>query len=263
MPDNEVFPNPTVKQVIFQVRFPSLFAIEQKVGEFQLQILSSFPKSTLVFRTKVVMVDSDVESADASVAQALASSDPERNTYKQWQFMSEDEKIRIELRTESVTVVSDRHKTYNSGDGERFRDTIAEVVKAFLTAVPHVQKFTRIGLRYIDNCRVPSLDPEVFRAWYATVFPLERFDLRVSDALQLRAQVKRENHLLLFAETFKREDKGGAPSLTLDFDGSAKDVEVARWLTTTDELHQLIWEEYQSCIKEPVYDHMRQERPAE
>lgn len=261
MPDNEVFPNPTVKQVIFQVRFPSLFAIEQKVGEFQLGILSSFPKSALAFRTRIAIVDSGVEAAEASAAQALAS-DPERNTYKLWQFMSEDEKIRVELRTDSVTVVSDRHKTYNSGDGERFRSTIDEIVKAFLTAVPHVQKFTRIGLRYIDDCHVPSLDSKLFRTWYATVFPLERFDLGVSDALQLRAQVKRGKHLLQFAETFKREGEGGAASLTLDFDGSAQEVEAASWLSTTDELHQLIWEEYKSCIKEPVYDYMRQECPA-
>lgn len=258
MSENEVFPNPTVKQVIFQVRFPSLFSIEQKVGEFQLGILASFPKSALAFRTTVAIVDSGLESVDTA-AQVLAS-DPERNTYKVWQFMSEDEKIRLELKTESITVVSDRHKTYNSGDGERFRPTIEEIVNAFLTAVPNVRKFTRIGLRYIDECPVPEpLDSKVFGDWYATVFPLNRFDLRESDALQLRARVKRGKHLLQFAETFKREGEDGKPRLMLDFDGSAKDVEEASWLGTTDELHELIWKEYQSCIKSPVYEHMRRE----
>ena len=28
---NEVFPNPTVKKVIFQIRFPNLFFIESKI----------------------------------------------------------------------------------------------------------------------------------------------------------------------------------------------------------------------------------------
>lgn len=38
MPINEVFVNPTVKQVIFQVKFPNLFFIESKIGDIQLKI---------------------------------------------------------------------------------------------------------------------------------------------------------------------------------------------------------------------------------
>ena len=33
MPIHEVFPSPTVKQVIFQVRFPNLFYLESRMGE--------------------------------------------------------------------------------------------------------------------------------------------------------------------------------------------------------------------------------------
>jgi hypothetical protein len=43
----EIFPNPTVKQVIFQIRFPNLFYIENKIGDFQLKIMKEFPKSAI------------------------------------------------------------------------------------------------------------------------------------------------------------------------------------------------------------------------
>jgi len=46
---NEVFPNPTVKQVIFQIRFPNLFYLESKIGEYQLKIMQRFPESVRCF----------------------------------------------------------------------------------------------------------------------------------------------------------------------------------------------------------------------
>jgi hypothetical protein len=35
----EVFPNPTVKQVAFEIRFPNLFYLESKIGELQVKIM--------------------------------------------------------------------------------------------------------------------------------------------------------------------------------------------------------------------------------
>ena len=46
----EIFSNPTVKKVIFQIRFPNLFFIENKIGDFQLKIMGMFPESKLIFR---------------------------------------------------------------------------------------------------------------------------------------------------------------------------------------------------------------------
>lgn len=46
----EVFPNPTVKQVVFQITFPHLFYMEQKIGELQVKIMRMFPKSSLLYR---------------------------------------------------------------------------------------------------------------------------------------------------------------------------------------------------------------------
>ena len=52
---DEVFPNPTVKQVVFQVRFPNLFSMETLVGEYQRRIMDQFPESKLMFSRHLVM----------------------------------------------------------------------------------------------------------------------------------------------------------------------------------------------------------------
>ena len=56
MPD-EIFPNPTVKQVVFQIVFPNLFYIENKIGELQLKIMTEFPESTLLHRRQFAWAD--------------------------------------------------------------------------------------------------------------------------------------------------------------------------------------------------------------
>ena len=54
---NEIFPHPTVKRVVFQIRFPNLFYIENKIGDFQMKIMKEFPQSALIFRKQVVFAD--------------------------------------------------------------------------------------------------------------------------------------------------------------------------------------------------------------
>jgi hypothetical protein len=47
---DEVFLNPTVEKVIFQIRFSNLFYIENKIGELQIKLMSEFPDSSIVMR---------------------------------------------------------------------------------------------------------------------------------------------------------------------------------------------------------------------
>ena len=47
---NEVFPNPLVKTVAFQIVFPSLFFLERRIGDFQVTIMKQFPTSHLLIQ---------------------------------------------------------------------------------------------------------------------------------------------------------------------------------------------------------------------
>ena len=54
---NEVFPNPTVKLVAFEIKYPNLFFLESKIGDLQIEIMEQFPESALGFRRQVVFAD--------------------------------------------------------------------------------------------------------------------------------------------------------------------------------------------------------------
>ena len=77
----EIFPNPTVKQVIFQIKFPNLFYLESKIGDFQTKILSTFPESALLFRRKIVFA----ELGPKGKLEELPESQEEQGN-KIWQF---------------------------------------------------------------------------------------------------------------------------------------------------------------------------------
>jgi hypothetical protein len=61
---DEVFPNPTVKTVIFQIRYPNLFYIESRIGDIQVKIMDDFPESSLLF--SVTLAQSERKSFKCS-----------------------------------------------------------------------------------------------------------------------------------------------------------------------------------------------------
>lgn len=54
MTSTEVYPNPTVKRVIFQIRYPNLFYIEQVIGDYQRLIINQFPESELIIQQNIL-----------------------------------------------------------------------------------------------------------------------------------------------------------------------------------------------------------------
>jgi len=252
MPINEVFPNPTVKKVIFQVRYPNLFYVSQKVGDFQLAIMDLFPNSALAYRARAMFINASPEHLQ-DLATRVSEGEDDDARDRIWEFSTLDEMTKVELHTDRLTIVSEEHKTY-----QLFRDVIQTVVDAFLDRVVRVPKFTRMGLRYIDDCPVPGLEHDKFTEWYNTTLPLNRFCLLDSELLQVRAQATFGANRLLFSETLSR-DAAGQPSLVLDFDGYATDVQTEGWLERADALHELILAEYERSVREPVYEYMRKE----
>jgi len=252
----EIFPNPTVKQVVFEIRFPNLFYMENKIGDFQLKIMKEFPESSLLFRRAFMLVDVGPKTKLEEIA---ARASEEERGIKVWQFKSR-KNYEINVQTNRLNIISQYHKTYNLGDSDKFRDVIEFVLDNFF-AVTSIPIINRIGLRYIDECPLPAKDNETFRAWYNSVFPIDRFSISDADEMFFRTVVKRGNFHLIYMETLQK--RGEEYKLILDFDGFAKDISSEDCLRVTDELHRIISEEYEKTIKEPVYEYMRQERKKE
>ena len=241
----EIFRNPTVKQVIFQIQYPNLFYIEKMIGDFQVKIMEQFPESALILRK-------GLHISFGSAGQISPDVEDEGGA-KIWQFTSANN-VKLSLQTNSLDIVSEHHKTYTLGDGEKFRDVIKFSLDCFFELVP-VPIINRIGLRYIDHCPIIKKNNRTFLEYYNTSFPLDRFSLEDADNIDFRARVKRGEYFLTYRETLKKIDEEFI--LVLDFDGFALKVKPADYLSITDELHTLISNEFNATAKEPLKEYMR------
>jgi uncharacterized protein (TIGR04255 family) len=246
---NEVFPNPTVKQVIFQIRFPNLFYIENNIGELQLKIMEMFPESSLLIRKQIVFADlgPDVKPAD------LFGKDDSQTGKKIWQFNSE-KNCKLNVLTDSLDITSEHHKTYNNNGADKFRDVIEFVLKNFFetTKIPIIN---RIGLRYIDMCPIVKKDNETVSAFYNSIFPFDRFNVSEADAMDFIIVSKRKDYKLRYSESLKKI--GEEYKLLLDYDGFAENIKSEDALNVTDKLHEIVIEEFEKSIKEPLIKFMK------
>ena len=250
---DEVFPNPTVKQVVFQIRFPNLFYVENKMGDFQLKIMSEFPDSALAHRRTFTWADVGPEVKLTEIESKL---EKEPTGQKIWQFKS-PKGFQLNVLSSSLDITSSYHKTYNLEGGDKFRDIIELVLGKFLEEIS-LPIINRVGLRYRDECPIPHKENSAFRSYYDSVFPLDRFDLVDAHEMDFKTMVKKGNYFLRYVESLQKvQDEY---KLILDFDGFARDVNPKDCLMVTDDLHQLISNEYEKTIKEPVKEYMRKLR---
>lgn len=245
---NEVFPNPTVKQVAFEIRFPNLFYLESRIGDLQLKIMREFPQTALLYRRQVLFADIGPEAKLTDIPI------DEKTGKKIWQFKS-DKNVVLNITGNSLDIVSQYHKTYKLEGGDKFRDIIKVVLDCFIE-VMQIPIINRIGLRYIDECPIPSKDNSAFMSHYNSAFPLERFNLVDAKEMYFRTVIKKGESYLTYAESLQKT--GEEYKLILDFDGFAENIPSTNYLTVTDDLHTIISEEYERTIKEPVYEYMRQ-----
>lgn len=246
----EVFPNPTVKQVIFQIRFPNLFYIENRIGDIQSKIIKEFPQSSLLVRRQLVFAD-----VGSNVNQVELPADYKNEMGKKiWQFTS-PKGYELNILNDSLDISSNFHKTYNNKGAEhKFRDIIKFVLDIFLSDVG-LSIINRIGLRYIDHCPIPKLDDKTIKEYYKTTFPLSRFSIKDALAMEFVAKVKRNGYELRYIESLRNENN--KPYLLLDYDGSAEKIDSTNYLSITDELRDLISTEFEKSIKEPLIKFMR------
>jgi len=249
---NEIFPNPTVKQVIFQIRFPNLFYLESKIGDLQIRVMEKFPKSSISFRRQVVFAD----VGSGGKLEKIPSEFEEEGGQKAWNFES-DNNYQLSVSTNSLSIISQYHKTYDLGEGDKFKDIIKFVLDNFLevTSLPNIN---RIGLRYIDECPIPYKDNSTFKSYYNSTFPLDRFNITDAHKMFFGTVIKKDKYYLSYIEALQKVEE--EYKLILDFDAFANDIKREDYLNVTDELHSLIGEEYEKTIKEPVYKYMRKEK---
>lgn len=245
----EIFLNPTVKSVIFQIRFPNLFYIESKIGDFQLKIMEMFPSSSLLFRKQILFADLGPNFKPADIL----NKDDLQTSKKIWQFNSE-KNYKLNVLMDSLDIASEHHKTYNNEGGDKFREVIVFVLKHFFETT-NIPIINRIGLRYIDECPIFKKDNDTLFNYYNSIFPNKRFSLDDTEEMEFRIVTKRRDYNLRYCESIKKV--GNEYKLILDFDGFAENIKSLDCITVTDKLHDIIIEEFENSIKEPLIKFMQ------
>ena len=239
---DEIFTNPPLHEVAFEVRFPHLFYINQRIGEFQLEIMDDFPKSSQIF-----------EHAFAIDEKGIAVKDNE-NPIPSWHFENESGKTKITIHSNKLNIISNEYKSYNHPSEKNFRGVIEKIVKLFIKQVP-IKNFTRLGIRYIDHCPLEKLENEYFENFYTPLFDIDRYKLE--DILENRMlfRVRKNDYQLLFQSAIREIDD--SYKYIIDFDGYAINVEANNFINVTDDLKRLIKKEFLSNITENFKEYMR------
>lgn len=215
--------------------------------------MEEFPDSQLLQRRNIVLANI---SSEENVKQlADASKDPVENI---WRFSS-PQGYELNVSSNSLSIVSNVHKSYKNPEAShRFRDAIELSVSKFFD-VAKVPIIERIGLRYIDHCPIFEKNTKSFKEYYKTTLPTGRFKIEDAQELHLRATVKRGDYNLSFGEKFLKDDE--KYMLVLDYDAFAQKIKPEEYLTSTDELYNIISNEYLKSIKESLKEYMRTSTP--
>jgi len=183
---NEVFNNPTVVEVDYEVRFPPLFYINQKIGDFQLEILDEFPKSS-----------QQVLSSVTFDAEGIAVKDETNKPVLNWVFEDSNGKTKIIVKLDRLIINSMQYKSYDSHPTDKFRDVISQVVGKFRKHVP-IKRFNRIGLRYVDRCPLDDFTNNGFCRFYNPVIDINKFKVENLIESLVRIRTKKPPYYLLF-----------------------------------------------------------------
>lgn len=137
MDNREVYPNAPLVLATFELRHPISDPMTSKSLSLIKNALAD--EMPLMGETELVSL------------RAVPGAPPEMRSERVPTFTSRDRTIGARFSTESVLVETTTYAGY-----ERLRDSIAKALAARATV--GVDGITRIGLRYIDEIRVPRLD---------------------------------------------------------------------------------------------------------
>lgn len=250
MKKNIIYADPSVKEVIFQVRFPQLFFIEGKIGDFQLAIMEKFPKSELLIQQQVT-----IGFVPAKQSDTIDPNIPPPLTLKSWSFDSE-KGVKVVLSFDTLSIISNNYKSFSSSAhaDDNFRNIIVFVVDAFFKTVGALPLFTRIGLRYINACNDIKKTTKAFVELFNTRLPTSCFPVEESEELSFSGVVNRKNAMLIYKE--KTTAKKGVIDLVFDFDAFKNNINASNYQKELDALYEVIAQEFDSVITKKMKSKM-------
>lgn len=238
----EIFPHSPLSEVVFEARFPILFGIPQKVSDFQLSVIDEFEKAE-ERRVQDISIGRD-EKPELRASEVI------------WQFSHKEGDPTIRLFRNKITVFSKVYECYDSENRKSFRPNIRYAVEKFLDLF-QIREFSRIGLRYINKCKVEELSNDWFRRFFKPVVDIDKYPLENILEKLVIIRFKKGNQKVLLQNALVEEK--GIKKYVLDFDAYEESCATESYLQITDRLHEIILREFHSLITDDYRNKLRGE----
>ena len=85
MGSDQIYPNSLVKKVCFQIRFPNLFYLADRIGNYQAKIMKQFPESKLLMRRQFMVITGTLGKKEQ---EELSAGKQDDSIEKVWVFES-------------------------------------------------------------------------------------------------------------------------------------------------------------------------------
>ena len=148
---HEVYPNAPLALVAVEVRFPNSAGTRPLPMNLQRSFRDLLGEGWVIESQKIQQVSVAVSAAGA-VPQATSMLTIQRFTVR-------DRTLAVAITEESLTIEATRYRHY-----PEFRETVARAVAA-AAEVLLPDGIVRVGMRYIDEVRVPDIAEEAPSAW--------------------------------------------------------------------------------------------------
>ncbi|MEE9379222.1 MAG: TIGR04255 family protein [Candidatus Lokiarchaeia archaeon] len=237
----EVFLHPFLSEVVLELRFPTRLKIPNYIAEFQEKILKEFPDLNETILSKVIFISRD---------------NPEIQHENAWEFKNPQNETRCRISKNRFSLISNKYISWNEHESVKgFKDILDFTLKNFLDLYS-IEKFNRVGLRYINKIKMEEETSEWFKTYFFPLFNLEKYKLEDLHENVVRLIVMKSKEIeITIQSTFITEDN--EDFYILDFDAYSKNVDVDILDSQIESLHIEILKEFHSLITEECRKKMR------
>ena len=232
---SEKFPNPPLKEVAYEVRFPALLRIENEISQYQDRIREDFPEVGKTIGGLISPTGGIIGPGEVS-----------------WQFRNDDIQLQLRVKNNSLALISTSYKSFDD-----FLPKIKECTESFLDTyqIPYV---TRIGLRYIDDFCFGDDAMEEFEKFFIPAFNSEIINSK--DTVDHRIEIRqRKGEHFLTLRTVMAKDGEGITHYIMDTDSyhDSDKVNKEDIIGVVNELHSNVLEEFHRFVTDDFVLHLR------
>lgn len=229
---DEVFPAPSIQEVAFELRFDTLLRITNQLADFQEQIRTDFPATSL----------GDAIQVEGEMVQAH-------------HFRTHDGSQTLRLTVKSFGVIASSYTSFEDLRAYVLKNT--RVFREFFG----IAAYRRAGLRYINRITVPESEGYFpFQRYVRPLVDVSRFE--PSEIVRMAAEIRLKPGpvALTIRNGFLTGPQPGLANFLIDLDAWQENLEFESLPSFLDEAHEAIQREFLFEVTDTQVKRMRGRR---